>query len=100
MLPDGTVRATHLWKRFRADRPPRKFLDMFEQLPAKFSRAEDRPQRWRWALRDIDFAIEPGESVGLIGTNGSGKSTLAEDPQPDHVPVRRQRSTSSAASVH
>lgn len=29
-----------------------------------------------WALRDIDLAIEPGSSVGLIGPNGSGKTTL------------------------
>ena len=36
----------------------------------------DRPQRWRWALRDIDFDVAPGESVGLVGSNGSGKSTL------------------------
>lgn len=76
MLPDGAVRANNLWKRFRADRPPRKFLDLFEQLPARFSRSEPRPQRWRWALRDIQFGIDSGESVGLIGTNGSGKSTL------------------------
>lgn len=34
--------------------------------------------RKRWALRELDFTIEPGERVLLLGASGSGKSTLLE----------------------
>jgi ABC-type polysaccharide/polyol phosphate transport system ATPase subunit len=73
-VPPGAIVATDIWKRFRADRRRAFFQDEVARLGDRLKGRTGKS--WRWALRDIQLEVAPGESVGLIGANGSGKTTL------------------------
>lgn len=66
----GTISITNLGKAYK-------------QYPTRWSRLVEwfvpfsKPQhQLKWVLQDVNFTVNPGEAVGIIGINGAGKSTL------------------------
>ncbi len=74
-LPDGSIRVEHVWKKFLADRVQPQMTEHLVQLRRRIKEGRQEKQ-WRWVLKDINFTVEPGGSLALIGINGSGKTTM------------------------
>ena len=65
----AAITVDHVWKKFRR---------YHERSQTIKERALGRKNRYDefWALKDVSFELQPGDTMGIVGANGQGKSTL------------------------
>ncbi len=68
--PKGKIELDHVW--FRHPPASEVSLESLEGVGAASDRGESE-----WILHDVSLAIEPGQTVALVGPSGAGKTTIA-----------------------
>ena len=66
----GTISVTNLGKAYK------QYSTRWSRLAEWVLPGHKLRHTLTWVLQDINFTVQPGEAVGIIGINGAGKSTL------------------------
>lgn len=72
MSSEIAIRVENLSKCYQIYEKPR------DRLMQMLARGRKQYFREFWALNDVSFTVNKGETVGIIGRNGAGKSTLLQ----------------------
>ena len=92
-----------VWKRFRI--PHERRSTILDHVAGALSILEGKRYSYEefWALKQVSFKLEHGESLGIIGPNGSGKSTLlkliARIMRPDKGKIDTSGSTATVLEL-
>jgi len=97
------VEVKDVWKQFRI--PHERRATVLDHIAGVLSILEGKRYSYEefWALKQIDFKLEHGESLGIVGPNGSGKTTLlkliARVMEPDRGTIQTNGSMASVLEL-
>lgn len=66
----GTIVVSNLGKAYK------QYPNRWDRLLEWVTPGNAKRHQLKWVLQDINFTVNAGEAVGIIGINGAGKSTL------------------------